>query len=148
MLTDAQKLLIITLALQSFKNQKGLTFNPSEFELIVGSPNNVSLCSIYIVSKRTNDNFRIKLYIKEFGIFSNVDNFVLTQEENYGPGHNDEVHLANCTLDKKEFVGFYRYLTSQQFITDVMTATHRIVLEDNSGFIALETSPGLLVLEN
>lgn len=148
MITEAQKLSLITAALMTFKMQKGLSFNPANFDLYVDKPNNSSLCSIYIYSKRQDDNFKLKLYVTSFSVFTNIENFFFTQEENYSTGLNDEIHVSNCTLSKSEFRSFEMYLYSRQFQDDIITATDNIKKEDNSGFFLLENGQGYLIAEH
>ena len=144
MLTEIQKQTIITMALTAFKAQKGIILNPADFELYIDKPNTTSLCSLYLNTKRTDDHFRIKLYVTEFVIFSNVENFRLTQEQNYSTGYNDEVHVANIKLDKSEFRSFQQYLLSNQFIQDTITSTDRIMSEDGSGYVLAESNGYIL----
>jgi hypothetical protein len=147
MLTDIQKTSLLREVLLNFKLQKGLNFNAADFDLHVDKPNQFSLCSIYIYSKRADDNFKIKLYVTGFNNFTSVQNFVLTQEQGYSTGLNDEIHVANCLLNRTEYRSFELYLYSAQFLTDIVNATDRIRLEDGSGYILMENS-GYLNLEN
>jgi hypothetical protein len=148
MITEAQKLSLITAALLTFKIQKGLNFNPVNFDMYIDKPNNNSLCSIYIHSKRQDDSFRLKLYVTNFSTFTNIDGYFFTQEENYSTGNNDEIHVSNCTLSKTEFRSFEMYLYSQQFQQDILLASDNIQKEDNTGFFLLENGQGYLVAEH
>jgi hypothetical protein len=144
MITDQQKLSIVTTALFSFRMQYGIDFNPADFDIIIDKPNISSLCSMYIVSKRTDDNFKIKLYVKGISNYTSVTNYRLIQEENYSTGLDDEVQLAEITLDKTEFRSFYSYLLSAQFVADVIQSTNFIISEDGLGKILLESSDKLI----
>lgn len=147
MLTERQKSALLSAVLTSFKAQKGITFNEADFDIIVDKPNAGNFCSIYLVTNRTDDHFRIKLYVTNFSMFTNVENFRLAQEENYAPGAYDEVEVANVTLDKIEFRSFYQYLISSQFQQDIVNATDRIQLEDGSGYVLGEVS-GMVLQEH
>ena len=144
MLTEIQKSSLIREALMTFKLQRGLSFNVNDFDLNIDKPNERSLCSIYIYSKRADDNFKIKLYVTGFSVFTSIENYVLTQEQGYSPGLNDEIQVANCTLNKQEYRTFELYLYSSQFTTDVISATDRIQLEDGSGYFLMENTGYLL----
>lgn len=148
MLTEVQKSSLLRDVLYTFKLQNGLNFNPNDFDVYIDKPNEVSLCSIYIYSKRQDDNFKIKLYITGFSVFTTVDRFVLTQEQNYSTGLNDEIQVANCSLSKAEFRTFEMYLYSAQFMNDIVIATDRIQEEDGSGFFLLEDGTGNLIAEH
>ena len=143
---EHEKLAFITLVLEAFKFQKGIEFDPSQFELAFTKPNTESYCGIYVTSKRADDHFRIKLYVKTFGNFDVVDNFYLTQEQNYGSGPDDEIHIANCSLSKASYPELYRYVLSPAFTTDVITATHRISTGDG-GFIKVDAN-SFLIFQN
>lgn len=148
MLTELQKLELIKLALETFKQQRNISFNPTDFDLYIDKPSESTMCSIYIFSKRADDNFRIKLYVVDFNMFTTIGNYTFTQEQNFSTGSNDEIHIANCTMDKNMFKSFRSYLMSPQFTTDVVTATHRFIREDGSGFIQRENGTDLLVHEH
>jgi hypothetical protein len=147
MLTEIQKNIILKDAFFAFKNQYGITFNPVDFDLRVDKPAQGGLCSIYIYSKRQDDNFKIKLYITNFSSFTSVGQFVLTQEQNYSTGSNDEVQLANCVLSKLDFKTFEIYLYSNDFLNEVVNEVDKIKLEDNSGFFLLENNSGNIAAE-
>ena len=140
MLTEQQKTAILQAALTAFRLQRGITFNVADFDLIIDKPAQNSFCSFYVVSKRTDDHLRLKLYVNNFSKFTNVESFRLIQEQNYSSGANDEVQLANMTLDVTEFRSFQQYLLSDQFRQDVITATDRIQLEDGTGFVLTEST--------
>jgi hypothetical protein len=140
MLTTRQRSTLLSAALTSFRAQKAVVLNEADFDVIIDKPNSGSFCSIYLVTNRTDDHLRIKLYVTNFSMFTNVEQFRLSQEENYAPGAYDEVEVANITLDKIEFRSFYQYLISPQFQQDIITATDRIQLEDGMGFVIGETS--------
>lgn len=144
MLTERQSTVLLELVLTAFKSQRGVTLQPADFDIIIDKPNNNSLCTLYLVTKRRDDHLRIKLYVTNFGLFTNVEAFHLLQEENYGPGANDEVEVANVTLDKIEFSSFYRYLLSPQFAQDIIAATDKVQMEDGSGFVLSETNDNVI----
>lgn len=148
MLTEVQKSSLLRDVLYTFKLQNGLNFNPNDFDLYIDKPNENSLCSIYIFSKRQDDNFRIKLYVTGFSTFTTVDRFVLTQEQNYSTGANDEIQVSNCSLSKAEFRTFEMYLYSADFMNDIVNATDRFQSEDSSGFFILEDGSGNLIAEH
>lgn len=146
MLTDLQKSLILSSALLTFKVQNGISLNEADFDIIIDKPSTTSLCSLHLVSKRTDDHLRIKLYVKDFGSFTSLSNLVLMQEEGYTAGPNDEVHVGSITLDRVAFRSFYQYLISPQYQSDIVLATDRIMLEDGTGFLLSETN-GYIVQE-
>ncbi len=144
MLTQQQQDTLLKEVLAAFKSQKGISFDYNEFQISVGKPNDRSMCSLNITSDRRDDNFRIKLYIIDFKNFTTIGNFVFTQEENYSTGLNDEVFICDCSLDKNEYRGFYFYLLSPKFTSDVMTAVNNLGMED-SGCILLENGSKILM---
>ena len=140
---EHEKLALITLALEAFKAQKGIDFDPSKFELEFTKPNTESYCGIYLVSKRADDFFRIKLYVKTFGNFDVVDNFYLAQEQNYGNGPDDEIHIASCSLSKASYPGLFKYVLSPAFTTEVTATTNRLST-GNDGFLKVDADSYLL----
>lgn len=144
MLTDVQKSSILKDALAAFKAQKGLNFNFQDFDIKIGKPNNSSMCSLNITSNRRDDNFKIKLYVKGFNNFSSIGSYYLTQEENYSNGLNDEVFIADCTLDKVEYRAFYGYLLSPKFTADVVNNSNKLMKEDG-GHLLLENGFKILM---
>jgi len=148
MLTGEQTKEILTQVFNSFRLQKGLEFNPDDFDIIVDKPNFTSMCSLRINSKRKDDQFRIKLYVKNFTNYTSLTSFILLQEQSYATGGNDEVFVADCSLNKNTFASFYRYLLSPQFYQDIAQSTDNILLEDGSGSLLNEQGNGKLILEN
>jgi hypothetical protein len=143
--SSAQELEIKKLALQTWRlSFGGLPLNPDQFSLRVDRPNDTSYCSIYITSNRKDDNFRLKLYVKKFIAFTQIEPFILTQEVNYGPGGKDEIFVADCSMSKTDYFDFYKYLLSPQFAEDVLddddtitseNGEDKFVAEDGSRFV-------------
>lgn len=145
MLTSNQKTILIALALDAIRLQKGLIFDHTEFDLYLDKPNTSSLCSVYIYSKRTDDNFKVRLYVKGTGNFSSVGTIIMTIEENYSVGPNGNIYVADCTLEEVAFNSLYHYLESPQFIADYITPINKILLENGTDAILAEYGIGYLV---
>jgi hypothetical protein len=139
MLTELQKSLLLGEVINAFRMQYSITFTPSDFIIIIDKPNATSLASLYLISSRTDDHFRIKLYVTAFNTFTTIGSYQLTQEANYAAGPEDEIYMSNIVLDRVAFRSFYQYLLSDQYRQDIILATDRIQLEDGSGFILNET---------
>lgn len=146
MLTDSQKVSVLTAAVNSFNRQKGTALLPSDFQVVLEAPNFNSLCSLIIQSTRTDDNMRMKLYVN-FSTFTDVGAFTFLQEQNYGPGPEDEVWVADCKLEKREFSSVYAFVISPSFVTQ-LTSTNHPLLESGEGRILLESGLGFPVFEN
>jgi len=135
MLTQAQKTELLNMALSSLRFSKGIVANINDFEILIEKPNATSLCSLYLYTKRQDDNLRLRLYVKEFSRFTSVDPFILTQMENYGPGKEDEIYVADCRLDNIVFSSFSKYILSTTFRDQVINATNRLILDNETGYL-------------
>lgn len=143
--TPDQKSILITTALAVFAAQRGINLDPNGFDLYVDKPNEYSLCSIVIYSLRTDDRFKMKLYVRSFEPAIVIEPFKLLQEQNFATGNNDEIFVSNTKLPRELFSTFYRYLVSDNFREDVIDATDFIVLEGEEGSLLLEDDGHLLL---
>lgn len=147
-LNSAQALEVISLAIDAWKGTfGGGVMLPQDYQIRVDKPNSKSLCSLIITSNRTDDNFRMKLYVMSFNNFTLVDRFILTQEQGYGPGKNDEVFVADCQLNRVEYMDFYRYLMSSQFQQDVIDDQDLIHSESEADTVFIAEDGTRLALE-
>jgi len=130
--TPNQDFLIKTLALESYQRSFGAHgFTANAFSTQIDKPNHASVCSFYIISNRTDDKFRLKLYITELKTRTEVGPFRLMVEENYGSGNlDDEIFVAEAKLDKESFNNLYRYLSSDDFKNNVLRPDDHIASED------------------
>lgn len=148
MLDSTQKQTVIQLALEAIRLQKGLVFAHTDFDLYLDKPNTSSIASIYIFSKITNDNFKIRLYLTEFSNYSGVGTIIGTVEENYSHGLNGNIYIAECKLERESFRSFYHYLKSPEYLADIVTPLNKILLEDGTGAMLVEQGIGYLIQEN
>lgn len=147
--TSSQDLLIKMLAINSYQTKFGdHGFTPGDFSTRVDKPNHASVCSVYITSNRTDDKFRMKLYITEIGTTSGVGLFYMTVEENYGSGNlDDEIFVAEAKLAQEEFASLSRYLASADFIDNVLNADNHIGSEDGNDRFVAEDNVSLFAFE-
>lgn len=144
MLSPEQQSDIINRALFAFNRQFGVQRDASDMSISIDSPNVGYLCSIYISSK--TDTFRIKLNLKSMEAVTTISAYTTRQLENYGPGMEDEVVVADLRLAKRDYMGFYSYLKSDKFRDEVVNDVDYIVDSDN---VATLTEDGkVLILED
>lgn len=135
---EAEKRKIKELTLEAFRVQRGMRFNPEDFDIMVDKPDWKSMASLIIYTKRQDDYFRIKLYVTGFSNYNLIERFKLMSEQNYPPGPHDEVQVAYAVLDKIIFKHFTKYIYSREFKEEVLNATHRLLLEEGDGFVLTE----------
>ena len=144
MLSEIQREDIISRAIKAFEGQFGVKRQVSDMELSIDKPNTNHLCSIFITSK--TDDFKIKLNLTSMNVTTSLTAFRQTQLQNYGPGMEDEVVVADLTLAKRDYVAFFNYLKSSKFKEEVIDDADPVVDDDN---IRILTEEGYLsILED
>lgn len=134
-LTTAQQVELLKLVTDALKEQKGLIYRYDELNVLVRKPNATSMCSFVFHSTRTDDNFKVKLYLRGFGNYSVVENFTVGQESSYMPGYRDEVLIADVTLEEAYFMSFKRYVVSEVFQAEVVDFDYSIKLETGGNLL-------------
>lgn len=136
MLSDAQKLDILNRALFAFQKQFGVKRDVSDMSISIDKPNVKALCSIFITSN--SDNFRIKLNVLAMDTTTSMTAYRSTQLQNYGPGYDDEVVVADITLSRKDFLSFYNYLRSPKFLDEIINDEDAVMDEDDVKIVSEE----------
>lgn len=146
-LTTAQQVELLKLVTDALREQKGLIYGYNELNISVRKPNATSICSFVFNSTRTDDNFKVKLYLRGFGNYSVVENFVTLQDQSYRPGYRDEFLIADVTLEDAYFMSFKRYVVSEVFQAEVVDFDYAIKLE-SGGDLITENALGSYEYEN
>lgn len=136
--TDIEKRKLLEVALEAFRIQRKMKFNPEDFDISIEKPDWRSKVALVLYTKRQDDHFRIKLYVTGFSNYTFIDRYKLMSEQNFPPGPQDEVQVAYAVLDKNGFKGLAKYLYSNQFKEEVLNASFKLLLEEGDGFVLTE----------
>lgn len=144
MLSINQKEEIISRVAKAFERQFGVKRAVADLDLVIDKPNKGYLCSIFVMAK--SDPFRVKLNLAKMDVSFSIGALRNAQLQDYGPGMDDEIYVADLQLPKREYVAFYNYLKSPKFKAEVID-DEDIIVEDD-GIAVTDESGAQLYLED
>lgn len=146
MFTAEQELLLATYIAEAFKRQRGLNLKAEDIEIELSAPYDRSICTIWVNTKRKDDNLRLLIIVREFtNGGTSFGNFYFSQLQNYAPGVLDDVYVSDVKLGRDEFLWFQRLTQSKKFVDDIVNADKKMYFAEGSeDFLVFENGTPVL----
>lgn len=143
MITAEQKNQLLSLIAAEFTRQRGFKISPEELDMEFQPPFRNSVCTVMINTKRTDDFLRFLVVVRGFAQRTSLNNFYLSQLQNYASGNQDEVQVVDATLGTDEYKWLLRLTQSKKFIDEVVYADKRMYF-DNGDYLLFENGTPVL----